>query len=182
MHLISSKDVLILAVALSWTAGGLFEIIKSILPVIKQRLVSVCWYLRSLSPDGACLWELSHSDLIAVSCLKGDPGIKPAPSSLSLSSLHSQSTSLLFLKTIHLPFENLFCQELLAAGPRGRAPQVIINLVCFVFLGLCAGVGLKARRTLASAHIISDVSKRWLLLGLAKEGHFWGLECHLVND
>lgn len=161
MHLISSQHVLILAVALSQTAGGLFEIIKSVLPVIKQRLVSVCWYLWSLSPDGACLWELSHSDLIAVSCLKGDPGIKPAPSSLSLSlsSLRSQSTSPLFLQTIHLPFENLFCQELLAAGPRGRAPQVIINLVCLVFLGLCTGVGLNARRTLASAHIISDVSK-----------------------
>lgn len=104
------------------------------------------------------------------------------PPSLALSSLRSQSTSPLFLQTIHLPFENLFCQELLAAGPRGRAPQVIINLVCLVFLALCTGVGLNARRTLASAHIISDVSKCWLLLGLVKEGHFWGLQFHLVND
>lgn len=98
MHLISSQHVLILAVALSQTAGGLFEIIKSVLPVIKQRLVSVCWYLWSLSPDGACLWELSHSDLIAVSCLKGDPGIKPAPSSLSL------PRSLFITLPKHIPF------------------------------------------------------------------------------
>lgn len=139
MHLISSQHILILAVALSQTAGGLFEIIKRVLPVIKQRLVSVCWYLWSLSPDGVCLRELSHSDLIAVSCLKGDPGIKPAPSSLSLSlsSLRSQSTSPLFLQTIHLPFENLFCQELLAAGPRDLRRRLLLILFVSCF-SVCA--------------------------------------------
>lgn len=85
------------------TAGGLFEIIKRDLPAIKQKLVSVCWYLWSLSPDGACLWELSHTDLIAVSCLKGDLGIKSAPGSASPSPPASLSLSLHYTPKAH-PF------------------------------------------------------------------------------
>lgn len=52
---------------------------KSILPLIQQRLVSAHGYLWSLFLGGACIWELSQSDLIAMSCLKRVSGISLHP-------------------------------------------------------------------------------------------------------
>lgn len=123
------------------TTRGLFVIIKSILGLIKQRLISVCAYLWSLSPGGGRLWELSQSDLIAISCFKRDSGSSrhPAPSlhyTPKAHLFHFHRQSICFSKT-------LFCQELLAAWPTGRALRAIINLVCFVFLCLCAISGIE---------------------------------------
>lgn len=127
--------------SLCWTTRGLFVIIKSILGLIKQRLISVCAYLWSLSPGGVRLWELSQSDLIAISCFKRDSGSSrhPAPSlhyTPKAHLFHFHRQSICFSKT-------LFCQELLAAWPTGQVLRAIINLVCFVFLCLCAISGIE---------------------------------------